>query len=625
MHLLKTIFPCAIALLLATFGVAEDLAPRLGGMVRSAHHAAAERGTPAPESPGGPTTDLIEPFLARISGKTARSVSNATSEGGTPTPEYHGVPTKPLIDPFLACTSGERAPSVADAAVAVDDSTPSPENHRRPAGKLIDPLAPVSEKTVRSVPDAVADAWTLAPESHRRLAGKLIDPLAPVIEKTARTAPDAVADATPLPPENSRGLAGKPIEPLARMGEETAHPVPEVPTAGNSRDWRAQREPTAKRIDLHVARTSGEIAHEAPNSVPGDSTRSSSNPARLAQKRTDPYLDGISETYPLALGVTTPSGTPVAHSPGGLSTTFIDPNCAAQIGPYFDATVEALLWRLESTRGQPMILNPVLGRTIRTDDLDLGFQAGPRINMAFMSDEEESIHAFEVGYFGVYNWFDRIVEQAPAGSFLRLPDRLGDVGVTTDFSAAEQMQASYGVNLNSVELNVVFGGPRSDFHWMLGPRFIRLEERFNLDSFTAGRFSFYEIGTRNDLWGVQWAGRWRRTRGCWELTGICKVGIYDNQARQSTLLTDNDRTVVLREFSPGATVAAFVLDAGVTAAYQFNGTWLARVGYNVFVMDNVARAPDQLDFSNNTTSGNRLFFRQDAIAHGLNFGLEARW
>ena len=72
-------------------------------------------------------------------------------------------------------------------------------------------------------------------------------------------------------------------------------------------------------------------------------------------------------------------------------------------------------------------------------------------------------------------------------------------------------------------------------------------------------------------------------------------------------------------------MAAFVLDAGINAAYQFNGTWLARVGYNVFLMDNVARAPDQLDFSNNTTSGDRIFFRQDVIAHGLNFGLEARW
>jgi hypothetical protein len=295
------------------------------------------------------------------------------------------------------------------------------------------------------------------------------------------------------------------------------------------------------------------------------------------------------------------------------------------MGPNYEFTVEALLWRLEHTRGQPMILNPVLGRTIRTEDLDLGFQAGPRVNMAFMSDDEESLHAIEVGYFGVFNWFDRVDEQAPGGSFLRLPDALGDPGVTTDFSAADQMLASYRARVNSVELNFVFGERYSGFHWMLGPRFIRLEERLNLDSFTAGRFSFYNVDTRNDLFGAQWVGRWRRTRRCWDFTAICKVGIFNNEARQFTLLTDNNRTVVLRDFAVADTVASFVLDAGLNAAYQLNGIWLARVGYNVFVMDNVARAPDQLDFSNNATSGNRIFFRQDAVAHGLNFGLEARW
>jgi hypothetical protein len=307
-----------------------------------------------------------------------------------------------------------------------------------------------------------------------------------------------------------------------------------------------------------------------------------------------------------------------------VSTTIIDPNCPSS-GPYFDFTIEALLWRLEATRGQPMILNPGAGTSVRTDDLDLGFQAGPRIAMEFMSEEEETIHSLEVGYFGIYNWFDRITDVAPAGTFLRLPDRLGDVGVTTDFCAAGEMQARYNVRLNSVELNVFFGDRQSDFHWAIGPRFIRLEERFNLNSFTAGRFSFYDVDTRNDLWGIQWVGRWRRTRGCWELTAICKAGVYDNEARQLTLMTDNDRTVVLRDFGRTRNVAAFALDAGINVGYQITGTWLARVGYNVFVLDNVARATDQLDFSNNAISGSRLFFRQDAVAHGLNFGLEARW
>ena len=317
--------------------------------------------------------------------------------------------------------------------------------------------------------------------------------------------------------------------------------------------------------------------------------------------------------------------TAAGESPARQGTTLIDPNWIYAQGPYFDVTAEALLWRLEPTWSQAMILNPVLGRTVETNDLDLGFQAGPRVNMAFLSDEPEELHAIEVGYFGIYNWVDRDREVAPAGSFLRFPDRLGDVGATTDFCLAEQMDVRYAVNLNSVELNFVFGEPRGVFHWMLGPRFIRLEERFDLYSFTAGRIGLYEVGTRNDLWGAQWAARWRQTGERWEITAICKIGIFDNQARQSTFLADNDRTEVLRDSRTGATVASFVLDAGISLARRINDYWSVLAGYNVFVIDNVARATDQLDFSNSPVSGSRLFLRNDAVAHGMNFGIEARW
>lgn len=325
-------------------------------------------------------------------------------------------------------------------------------------------------------------------------------------------------------------------------------------------------------------------------------------------------------------GRTAPNQPPPREAmPAGQNTTLIDPNWIYAQGPYFDVTAEALLWRLEPTWSQAMILNPVLGRTVETNDLDLGFQAGPRVTMAFLSDEPEELHAIEVSYFGIYNWVDRDSEVAPPGSFLRFPDRLGDVGATTDFCLAEQMDVRYAVNLNSVELNFVFGEPRAAFHWMLGPRFIRLEERFDLYSFTAGRIGAYEVGTRNDLWGAQWVARWRQTGERWEVTAICKIGIFDNQARQSTFLADNDRTEVLRDFRTGATVASFVLDAGITLARRINDYWSVLAGYNVFVMDNVARATDQLDFSDSPVSGSRLFLRNDAVAHGMNFGIEARW
>jgi len=322
-----------------------------------------------------------------------------------------------------------------------------------------------------------------------------------------------------------------------------------------------------------------------------------------------------------------PEPTVSPEAPGNRGdVTRIDQYCAASVPPTFDVTIEALLWRLEHTWGQAMILNPILGTETRTDALDLGMAAGPRINVAYLADQGiEDVQGFETSYFGLYNWTARRTEVAPVGTFLRLPDRFRDPGVTTDFSAAEEMRVRYDVQLNSVEVNLLLGRLQAPFSWIFGGRFIRLEEEFNLDSLTAGRTSFYHVGTRNDLWGVQWGFRWNRRRGYWTLSTMLKVGIFDNQARQNTLVTDVDRTVVLRNFSTETPIATAVVDGGFSLAYQINAFWSVRAGYNVFWMNNVARATDQLDFSDNPLSGSRLFFRQDAVAHGLNFGLERRW
>ncbi len=303
----------------------------------------------------------------------------------------------------------------------------------------------------------------------------------------------------------------------------------------------------------------------------------------------------------------------------------IDPNCAAFGGPYFDVVLETIPWRLEHTRGRPVARNPVLGETTFTDDVDLEFSAGARVSTTYLSDESENVAGFEVAYFGVYDWDGGRRLVAPGGTFLRLADSLGNPGVTTDFCQADVMRLEYESRINSVELNLIFGEPTASFHMFLGPRFMQLDERFNIDSFTGTRWSFYEVTTSDELLGLQVGGSWRRVRAWWELNSFLKVGAYNNKARLTTLMTDNDRTVIMRDFSNAETVASFVLDAGISVTRRINRRWLVRVGYSILLMDHIARAADQLDFSDNDLSGSRLFVRQDAVAHGLNVGLEAHW
>ncbi|MGO8747156.1 MAG: BBP7 family outer membrane beta-barrel protein [Thermoguttaceae bacterium] len=323
--------------------------------------------------------------------------------------------------------------------------------------------------------------------------------------------------------------------------------------------------------------------------------------------------------------VSTLSGTvggPVEH-------TSIDPACAAEAPVTFDVTVEDLLWRLDNTRDQAMILNPALGTTISTRDLNLGWGTGPRITAAYLSDQGiQGVQGIEAGYFGIYTWTNSLVDVAPAGTFLRLPGELGDPGVTADFSKANEMATQDNVLLNSVEMNLLLGEQKSTFSWLLGGRFIRFHEQLDLDSFNFGpplRISSYQVTANNDLYGVQAGGRWNRRCDRWTLTTVLKLGIFDNTAKQSTLLTDYNSILVLRNFAPEQTAASPMLDGGITLGYQFNDYWSARVGYNAFWLYNVARAPDQLDFTNNAISGSQVSFRDQVLAYGFNFGVEARW
>lgn len=366
---------------------------------------------------------------------------------------------------------------------------------------------------------------------------------------------------------------------------------------------------------------------EFPSDFPPPPSAVQPPPPSLVQPLSPVPAPGALTPPPVPLNGRLPTTIPGAPygSRDGQATFTIDPSCQACIGPNFLISFDAILWRLETTDEQPYLLNPILGTAVFTDDVDLGVEIGPRITASYLNADNEHLRGFEFGYFGMYDWDGSRIDVAPAGTFLRLPDVLGNPGVTTDFATADAMRTFYEIDLSSVELNGLFGQPHSAFSWLAGVRYLRLEEQFEIDSFTGPRFSFYDVQTQNSMWGVQAGGRWQATRGCWELSSMLKMGAFANEAQQRTLLTDNNRTVVLRNTGAESDEASFMLDFGVNLARRLGDVWLARAGYSVFYMNNVARAPDQLDFSSSAISGGQVFFREDALAHGLNFGLEARW
>ena len=134
----------------------------------------------------------------------------------------------------------------------------------------------------------------------------------------------------------------------------------------------------------------------------------------------------------------------------------------------------------------------------------------------------------------------------------------------------------------------------------------------------------YDVATRNDLFGAQLGGRIRRCYGQfgWEATG--KAGIFGNQAGQEQSFFEVDSFLRPTVSGNGGNVA-FVGEFNVSGIYQINCTWGLKCGYNLLFIGGVAQAPDQLDFTNTSTSGTGLNRGGSLLVHGVNLGIEARW
>ncbi len=167
----------------------------------------------------------------------------------------------------------------------------------------------------------------------------------------------------------------------------------------------------------------------------------------------------------------------------------------------------------------------------------------------------------------------------------------------------------------------------TNFHFLAGFRYFNLDELLNINSEDGDTgTSDYRISTRNNLYGAQFGGRWELlSGGQLGLDLFGKAGIYGNAAGQSTFMGDLDNTDVVRDFDTTGSRTAFIGELGFNATWKFTERLAARAGYSLIWVEGVARAPDQLDFTDTPESGSALVFSQGAFLHGANVGLEARW
>jgi len=288
--------------------------------------------------------------------------------------------------------------------------------------------------------------------------------------------------------------------------------------------------------------------------------------------------------------------------------------------PIFFVTLEALSLDLDQPSQRAVVLNQTNDAVVlTTHSTDLGMETGPRLRFAYLTEENAT---FEMSYFGIYNWDSRATALGGVG-ILTLPGPFGPI--TDDYHDSNLMRITYTSRINSFDVDMSWTEKGSSLSTILGLRFIRLDELYNINTLHGTDSSAYEIRTRNQLFGAQGGARWRGQRGRWEFVSTVLFGGYGNQAFQKTFVTDANRTVIRRDQLGERTQPAFSGEFIFEGVYPLRSGLFLHVGYNLLYLTGVARAPDQLDFSATMASGKEVWFRRGALMHGPSFGIEARW
>jgi hypothetical protein len=227
----------------------------------------------------------------------------------------------------------------------------------------------------------------------------------------------------------------------------------------------------------------------------------------------------------------------------------------------------------------------------------------------------------EAVYFGLNHW--NTSGFVKGNNDLKIPDTLGLA--TDDFFGANRMLVSYSSRIHNAELNYYHRIGCSFLELLAGFRYFNLSENFNIQTVDSdAQRSDYNVRTNNNLYGGQIGGRWRCQIGVLGLDFVGKAGVFGNDASQRTFVGDFNNSFTFRDSHTGRCQAAFIGELGLNATVRLTQHIFVRAGYNILWLEGIARAADQLDFTDTPTSGTALH-AGSALVHGANVGMEVRW
>lgn len=245
---------------------------------------------------------------------------------------------------------------------------------------------------------------------------------------------------------------------------------------------------------------------------------------------------------------------------------------------------------------------------INLGEMNFPYEAGPMIS-ATRHGIRGSDFDLQLQYFGV-NSFDATSVTTGATALRTDPLVL--------FSPRE-VTTTFRSRLDSTELNLR-ENTNSWINAFLGVRWIELGE----DMFTDFGTSSHHVNVNNHLYGMQvGADAKLASLGWFTLEGFTKLGVYYNDADQTTSVTDVFGVVSpINATGPQTAVAA---EVGLIGVVKLNDAWSVRGGYQLLWLDGVALPGDQISSTNLATGAADLETGNTALFHGFVTSIQFAW
>ncbi len=295
--------------------------------------------------------------------------------------------------------------------------------------------------------------------------------------------------------------------------------------------------------------------------------------------------------------------------------------------PTFSGGVEALLLWRDGLPDRPLYFESANPEIVPLDagGIATGMAAGPRYRIDWSPD---GVGAFEFNYFNVQSFSgSRSVASPSAG--LEQDNIIGFLypDVTAATAASSSGIQSFELNRRR-QLGMFEGDFLYGFRWVEWHDGLRITDT-TVTGLTTGS-DLFTTDTISSLYGAQigldMVLLGSRRGQAW-LEGIGKAGIYYDRAVQRSFVDSVSTDQIVRSTAATADLTSFFGELGFTGCLRLSDHWVARTGFTMFWLGNVAAAADQLSANNlyadEIVSGIRA--RDSVFLYGLNLGLEAGW